>query len=852
MVGSLAACGGGANSEQSNKNADFTSTIEGRVIKGPISMAEVKAFSIDENGMVSSTPIGQTFTDTDGAYRLNLGAFQGALQVVATMHANSTMRDEATGSILTPPAELTFRAVTVIDAPLGKANFKQHGQQNQTVTISPLTELTTIVASELGRGKLSSSSIRGALAVITESLGFDPVGALPVESTSTTAAYATPDRRMGGLALAAVSWLAKHGTLEDPQMQLCLQKAKDDSPKRVVCAASLIGRIMDVDPTKGTAVPNRATLALTTAIKQVEKDPQINKTAMTLSVAPAMVKLEQRAAGSFSGSQATNNNGGAMSGITAAKKLLESLRSNANAINIGMNEEGISSSLTGLGQSFERAGTMALDVGTLVDMVNDGIVHWNDFRTGLKSLSGFTSLPPSGYGSTSEYFGCTIYSSFLPENLLQAIFGPAPKGVPYVKLSPTQGVLKTSTVDRMNDPRLLVDSTLVPATQGNEARWLGCTRYSKPVASFVQAVAGDGVELNTTVRYRQSMRMLVDAQDSNGRPTRISYIAMTTKQYSQQYSSTDPWMVTRRIDMLDVPLQGFVELTWDGQKIASASISGDLPPSVDDTMMRGTDGLYASRDQPRAARYSAEALVSFVYNDTNTRIDLPKLSLGLVQSGATVPDVRLETDPEGMANYMIVPKSIACSNIPATRLNISSRIKTPLGGLRGQVYIVSPPDCGNTNRPVNGSIEFRGVLNARANQGQEVEVTNASLRVTSNIRMPTVLLEGRLFIPAREPMDLSLSVSATEATPTVPGTLNAQLAYKQAGYSLMFNALEQENYWGGRSGAFFSMTGSGGVSAAWGNGDKTVYIKENGKSIGEIDTQTGRVLFNDGSFQLIR
>lgn len=853
-VASLLSCGGGGTGNgASSQLPEFSSIIEGRVIKGPIAGADVQAFSVDENGVVSERPLAQTVSDAEGNYRLDLGAFHGALQVVATMRGTSIMRDEATGESLTPLADLRLRALSMVDAPLGRANVRQNGQQIQTITISPFSELAANIAGKLGHDKPSSSHIRASLVAVRDALGFDPVSTPGIESGSVNAAYANPDSRMNGLALAAVSWLAKHGTNEDQQTQTCLQRALDDGAKRLACAVDLVQRIVTVDPVAATVEPRRDALAFTSAIKQAEKNPELNNTAMKLSVAPAMLQLEQGAANPASRSGAAlNSNSGSMSGTAAAKKLLENLRSNGDAIDVGMNEEGITASLTELGRSLEQTGNMAIDMGNLLDMLNDGIVFWNDYRAGIKPSSSFNNLPIPSYGAPA-YFACTIFSSYLPPNLLDApFFGPVPKGSPYVMLSPTEAQNKTSTPARRTDPRLLVDTTGLAATQPSEARWLGCSRFSREVPSLVATTVGTGTELNSRTRYRQMLRMRVDAQDASGRPTRVSFVGMSVKQYPQAYSSSDPWPVTRRVNLLDNPLQGVIVLTWNGQQIASARILGDLPPSVDDTMTRSTSGIFASRDMVRASRYSADAQVSFVYNDSTTRIDLPKVSLGLVRVGAATPELTFETDPDGQPGAIVVPKTDGCATISSTRLNIAARIQTLEGGLKGQVAMLAPPDCGSTTEPVNGSVQFNGVLNAKNKSGQLVEVGNASLRVTAANRVPTVLLQGRMFIPAREPMDLLLSVSATEATPRTPGTLSAQLSYRQGNYSLMFTGLEQETYAGSRIGRYFSMTGTGGISAAWVDGDKTVYLKENGKAIGEIDTRTGWVLFNDGSFQFIR
>jgi hypothetical protein len=853
VVASLVSCGGsGTGNGSTSLNTNITSIVEGRVIKGPIAQANVQAFAVDRDGVVSVIPLAETVTNAEGFYRLNLGAYHGALQVVATMRSDSTMRDEAIGAHITPPAELRFRALTLVDAPLGKSNSNKDLQQVQTITVSPFTELAAIVANKFGEGKLTANHVRGSLEAVRDVLGFDPVATPGVESTDVAAANVSPDSRKNGLALAAVSWIAKHGTSEDPLTQSCLQLAAQDSAKRLSCALALIERILSVEPLTATVEPRRAALAFSKAIRQVDEDQQINKTAMTLSLAPAIIELEQRASPNQPSIVAVSYNGSGMSGTTAAKRLLENLRSNGDAIDFGMNQEGITASLTGLGRSLDRAGRMALDVGSLIDMINDGIVFWNDYRAGLKASSSFNTLPIPAYGNPG-YAACAVYSSFIPNNLLDAnFFGAVAKDYPYILLSPTASQLKTTTAARQNDPRLIVDPTNIPAARPSDARWLGCSRYSREVSSYVAATYGTGTELNTRTRYRQTLRLRVDAQDAAGRPTRVSYIAMSIKQYSQPYSASDSWLVSRSVNLLESPLQGAIELAWVGQRITSARIVGDLPPSVDHTSVRFANGIYASRDNLQANRYSADAHVSFIYNDTNTTINLPKISLELVPVGARTPELTFEINPDSQTSYLIAPKALDCSGISSIRLNMSAKVTAPDGRFNGTIEALSPPDCGSTDEPVNGSFMFSGELSAKNKLGKLLEVGNASLKVTAADRAPTVLLKGRLYVPAREPLDLQLSVSQTQATSTVPGSVNAQLSYKQGNFSLNFTGIEQENYLSARTGTFFSMNGSGGISASWIDGDRTIYLKENGKSIGEIDTRTGRVLFNDGSFQIIR
>ena len=402
----LTGCGGGGSGEKTSASAQvsgFNSIIEGQVIKGPIASAMVQAFRIDESGIISEQSIAQTLTDAEGNYRLELGAFQGALQIVASTRVGTTMRDEATGRTLTPPVNFRLRAVALIEPPIGKANASQDMRQTQIITVSPFSELVTVVASALGEGRFQRSHILGSIAAVKDAIGFDPIATRAVDATRASAAYVTPDSRMYGLALAAVSWLASYGDVNDDQMRTCLRTADGDSAKRIACAGQLISNLLEVDATRESVGPKRVALAFTDAVRQAEQNPELNKTGMTLSLAPAMLRLEGDATAGTSKAVPLNNNSGGMSGLTAAKKLLESLRSNADAINIGMTEEGTTAALSNLGRSLDQAGNMAMDVGTLIDMINGAVVHWNEYRVGRRSSANFNNLPVPNYGNTAYY-----------------------------------------------------------------------------------------------------------------------------------------------------------------------------------------------------------------------------------------------------------------------------------------------------------------------------------------------------------------------------------------------------------------------------------------------------------------
>lgn len=833
--------------------------IEGVAMKGPISSAKVEAFAVLDDGTVSISPFAQTTTDEAGRYALDLQDYRGPILLRVTGTAVSRMRDEATGGLLELPAGFSLRALAVIDpVPASGAGSTS---KVQNVAITPLSDLAASLALELGGGRIQRDAIAAATATVRDSVGFDPVATLPVAAGTEEATSASVHSRMYGVSLAAVSSMAAKGNLQDPDAQRCLDAVHTDPSARIACAAQLVARMIRADPGTASTQPQRAALDFVAAVRSAESDPAINRSGVILSEAPAILRLSAQAANpSTVSSVPFSSSPNLISGMGAARKFLDGLRANADAIEFGLDANGLTTNLSSLGRSAEAAGTMALDLGVIVELLDTGVKHWTEFKSGRRSHS-VSNLPSSWYGPRPAYTGCTVYEGQLTGNFLLEPYGIGLKGSPHISLPPTSADLKDASYERRSDPSLIVlPSLFAPATAAARGSWFGCSRYSSPLSSLVapfNAPSSTGLsELNSTTQYRQIVRFRVDAQDSQFRPTRLSYSAMTRKEYWQRYSANDPMFFWRQVNLLASPVYGVIDLAWSGEKLVEARVVGDLPPSVDDTtVQQWSVWPYTpiSRDVLRAEKYSANVSLSGAFSSDTARLDVLSLQLGSVPLGSSMPNVSVEMDSTAGPSFIVVPRNDGCAELPKGRISLAVRVSAPSGQLRGLLNLTEPPTCGaGSSEAKNVAIQLNGSVWVNDNGNRPIELTDVMLRASALNGVPTLRIEGTLRLPLRPPLSLAFSGTQTEATSSTPGVTNVFADYVQDGFSISFSGIEQTNRFGQRISSSFVMSGTGGVSAAWSPSDRIVTIRENGRSIGEINARTGRVLFNDGTFQYLR
>jgi hypothetical protein len=497
-------------------------------------------------------------------------------------------------------------------------------------------------------------------------------------------------------------------------------------------------------------------------------------------------------------------------------------------------------SFENFGKSVGSASTMTDDVSNLVVLVSEGVNLWNDRRNGRN---------PSASGNFDQG-GCTIYENRLPTNLGDYKFGNGFNGVPYISLLSTFANQKLATQARQADSNFIIVPSIVSTSAARDS-WIACTLRSGPVTSLVDSVLAPGAkEVNGGTIYNQSLRLRVDSIDFASRPTQITYYGMTSKSYSQQYSATDAAGFTRSVNLLDAPVFGTVSLTWAGDTL---SINGDLPPSVDTSYVFDPKG-YVSRELVRAARYAVRIDASLVNGTRTRRANLSGFQLGFVPAGQTASTVTVDFLPTGQASYIEIPtqNNPACVDINKSGFSLGLRINSTEGSASGNFQ--ANVSCGaNSQSAENGLIEFKGQVRLKNDAGNLLDLIDATISFSATNEIPTIKIEGTLGVPDRAPLNLVISTTQERiATPSLTGRTTTSIVYKQGGYVMNFNGLEEEDYFGAVVGANALMTGSGGISMAWSRGQQVLSLKENGQEIGTLNMNTKKLVFNDGTFEYIK
>jgi hypothetical protein len=438
-------------------------------------------------------------------------------------------------------------------------------------------------------------------------------------------------------------------------------------------------------------------------------------------------------------------------------------------------------------------------------------------------------------------------------NLGDYKFGNGFKGVPYISLLSTFANQKSFTQARQADSNFIINQN-VPSTSAVKDSWIGCTLRSGGVTSLVDSVLSPGAkEANRGTIYNQSMRLRVDSIDSASRPTQITYYGMTSKSYPQRYSTTDPAVFTRSVNLLDAPVFGTVSLTWDGDTLSTLSINGDLPPSVDTSYVFDPRG-YVSRGAVEAARYSVRIDASLVKGTGMTRADLSNFQLGYVPVGQTASSIAVDFLPTGQASFLEIPtqNNPTCIDINKTGFSLGLKITSPEGSASGNFK--ANVSCGaNSLVAENGLIELKGQIKLKNDAGNLLDLVDATISLSATNKKPTVKIEGILGLPNRAPLNLVISVTQeSAATPTLTGTTSASIGYKQGDYVMSFTGVREENYSGVLVNGTASMSGSGGISLDWSNGQRILFLKENGKEIGTLNLSTKKLVFNDGTFEYLK
>lgn len=186
----LCACGGGG----SGASAPSTMTISGAVVKGPMAMAEVKAYKTTSAG-VQGELLGSATTDANGGYTISMGSYTGVVLLTSTATAETTMWDEATGASIAPPVGYSLRA-----------SLAAGGTAAMTAQINPFTEVATAAA--VKAGGLTMANVARANTDMAAVLTFNPLEVVPAFDATSHAA-----KNAAAAALTAVSNMALSGAL---------------------------------------------------------------------------------------------------------------------------------------------------------------------------------------------------------------------------------------------------------------------------------------------------------------------------------------------------------------------------------------------------------------------------------------------------------------------------------------------------------------------------------------------------------------------------------------------------------------------------------------------------------------
>lgn len=192
MVLALSACGSG-------DYGNSTSTVvSGVASAGIISGGTVKVFAAYSSANEVKKQLGSTgTTDTNGAYKINIGSYTGPVIVEVT---GGSYTDEATGS--------TGQSIPAA-APLRAAVNASGG--TLSVAVTPLTELALRLA-KTSANKLTKTNIDAANNMISQLFKMDIIATLPVAPTATAFSAATQAQKDYALALAAISQFMKPST----------------------------------------------------------------------------------------------------------------------------------------------------------------------------------------------------------------------------------------------------------------------------------------------------------------------------------------------------------------------------------------------------------------------------------------------------------------------------------------------------------------------------------------------------------------------------------------------------------------------------------------------------------------
>lgn len=760
-----AGCGGGGG----DSPAPSSTTLSGVASKGPLKGALVTAYGINAAGVVDSTEIAHAPTNDAGAYTLNLGSYIGAVQLLVTAPAGATTADEATGSDVPLPSTFKLHANTVVAAP--------SGSQIQSASITPYTELAHNIATQ-SAGGITPGNIANANGVVFALIGVDPVATQP--SSMVSPAGATEAQKRYALFNAAVSKLASSTPqTADPATQTCFTGAGTDLGKKIECATQQIADSVTVTTSGGQTVTtvNSKLVGLSDALVSIAADGAINKTATTIATTDSVVKtLDAVETAAASGTETPISGGTTVqrTDVAAAKLFFSGLRSNAAALQSDAMSTGIADGVKAFGDSI-KGEAAALTVNTLqVARLGDIAQRlWTNYTTGLTASPDSPAI--SGFPG-----GCTVFQGAFPTQ-----FGgtTGASGAPY-------------------------SGTSAPATAVANAKWVGCSVNSGPLAT-------DG-----TRRYRQTIlfNMAADATLAN-----VPYLAVTRAQYVDTGTGT-----TYQLNLTPA-LSGTAGFTTASGDLTGFSLAGDLPPA---TTLAGA--LLAQR-YPVSVAGQLTSLASGAFQAT-----LASGMLGSVPVGASEAGLTIDLSPGGASVAVIPQDNTNATQVAAAKIDLAATIRDAKGRLTGSLLVdrFSVDSAGNLvpgHAKFSGDVAVAPVVGGTA--GALVSFLSGSLEAT-NGSAPVVSFSGSLTLPSRPVATLTVSVTETSVD-----TYTLEGRYVQNGITVAIT--------GSKTAADTAVTfaDSTGVSVSVTASVSTANVTVGGRQTAVIDKNAKTITYTDGTFE---
>lgn len=364
----LAACGGGGDSSAPVTAA--SRTVAGTAAKGIIKRGTVNVYAVNADGSKGTTAVVTGVTDDNGTFSVKIPADLLTFVVVVSGGPNAVTVDEATGQEVAIDANFKLRNVV---------KLASASETTYTGSVSPLTEMI-IKSAESATGGLSAANIASAKTGFATFFGFDPELVKPINSNSAAAASASADEKLQSVMLAAISQMAKDGSLD------CALPTPAEKLACVVGKVAALGTI----GSGGMTVNDTLSAAIDSAATAVVSNPVINLTGTT-----SVAQLPKGTVPVIAP---------ATSPVAAATRLFTSLRTNISALSTANNTGTIDLRADAMRADFDKAtAPLDPDLGKWIQLTTRGI----DYLRAYQANGGANTM--SMFAGGARIGGCGIF-----------------------------------------------------------------------------------------------------------------------------------------------------------------------------------------------------------------------------------------------------------------------------------------------------------------------------------------------------------------------------------------------------------------------------------------------------------